>query len=653
MLIVNNLGMRFGSRVLYRDVNLQFAPGGRYGLVGSNGSGKTTFLKTLTGEIVPDSGEIIVASGGAVGTLRQDHFTFDHETILNTVLIGDHELWSSLMKKQRLLDQPELAENEHELLASLEEIIARRDGYSAESRASQLLEGLGIQGKFHHDPLHTLSGGYKLRVLLAQVLFSKPEILLLDEPTNHLDIFSIKWLEGYLSGFQGILIVSSHDREFLNKVCTHIVDVDYGTIKVYKGNYDHFRVLKLQEREQAEFRLQNQEKRKDQIQEFVDRFKAKASKARQAQSKMRLIEKLETEMEAHDLSPSSRMYPHLVFDLCRPSGIIPLSIENIGKSFASKQVLNHVSFELARGDKLAIIGPNGIGKSTLLKILVQELEPDTGTFKWGYETHIAYFAQDLSLELNGESTLLEWLGAQDSDCPQQKLRELLAKVLFKGDDVDKKINVLSGGECSRLVLAKMLLLKHNILIFDEPTNHLDMEAIDELTKALQNYQGTLLFVSHNAYFVSAIANRIIEITPDGIRDFKGTYPDYVAARELDYLNAPVPLRQRFSKQFDAGYEEPSQNEAASSSISYEERKQLRKKKTQLKQAVEKLELRCAEIEKKLSGIDEQLAAQGFYTTTSAEKQQEILVYKLQLEKELKDVLDQWEAQGLALQEIDA
>jgi ABC-type multidrug transport system ATPase subunit len=347
------------------------------------------------------------------------------------------------------------------------------------------------------------------------------------------------------------------------------------------------------------------------------------------------------------------MYPHLVFDLCRPSGIIPLSIENIGKSFASKQVLNNVSFELARGDKLAIIGPNGIGKSTLLKILVQQLEPDAGTFKWGYETHIAYFAQDLSLELDGQSTLLEWLGAQESDCPQQKLRELLAKVLFKGDDVDKKINVLSGGECSRLVLAKMLLLKHNILIFDEPTNHLDMEAIDELTKALQNYQGTLLFVSHNAYFVSAIANRIIEITPDGIRDFKGTYPDYVAVRELDYLNAPVPLRQRFSKQFDAGYEEPSNHEAASSSVSYEERKQLRKKKTQLKQAVEKLEQRCAEIEQKLSSIDEQLATQGFYSTTSAEKQQEILVYKLQLEKELKDVLDQWEAQGLALQEIDA
>jgi ATPase subunit of ABC transporter with duplicated ATPase domains len=656
MLIVNNLGMRFGSKILFKDVSVQFAPGGRYGLVGSNGCGKTTFLKILTTEIPSEGGEVVVAHDGHVSTLRQDHFTFDNETIIDTVLIGDRLLWESLTKKETLLAKQHFDDKDHEQLASLEEMIGRRDGYAAKSQAGKLLEGLGIQGKYHLDPLKTLSGGYKLRVLLAQVLFSKPEILLLDEPTNHLDIFSIKWLEDYLISFRGILIVSSHDREFLNKVCTHIADVDYGTIKIYKGSYEHFKEMKKQEREQSEFRLQNQEKRKEQIQGFVDRFRAKASKARQAQSKMRLIEKLEDEMEANDLIPSSRMYPHLNFEVCRPSGIVPLAVQGISKTFGNKLVLKDVSFELARGDKLAIIGPNGIGKSTLLKTLTNNLIQDSGTFKWGYESHVAYFPQDPSLESEGDKTLLDWLGQFDSDCPQQKLREILAKVLFSGDDVNKRVDVLSGGESSRLVLAKMMLLKHNVLIFDEPTNHLDMEAIEELTKALQNYQGTLLFVSHNAYFVTAIATRVIEITLEGIKDFQGTYPEYVALRELDYLSSAVSLKQRFSKQFDtSGHENGIQgtpvNGDGKSTLSYEDRKQMRNRKSQLKQSIDKLEKQCHNLEQKVAKMDQLFAAEGFYNTTSVDKQQEFLLEKLQIEKQLQETLEKWEEQSLALQEL--
>lgn len=657
MLIVNNLGMRFGSRTLFKDVSLQFAPGGRYGLVGSNGCGKTTFLKILMKELPAEVGEVVVANEGRVGTLRQDQFTFDEETILHTVMMGDSVLWKALTQKESLLTKQHLDGKDHEQIAELEEQIAGQDGYAAKSQAGKLLEGLGIQGKYHLDPLKTLSGGYKLRVLLAQVLFSKPEILLLDEPTNHLDIFSIKWLEEYLASFRGILVVSSHDREFLNKVCTHIVDVDYGTIKIYKGSYEHFKEMKKQEREQAEFRLQNQEKRKDQLQGFIDRFRAKASKARQAQSKMRLVEKLETEMEAHDLSPSSRMYPHLDFSICRPSGVVPLSVQGISKTFGDKVVLKDVSFELARGDRLAIIGPNGIGKSTLLKVLTSNLVQDSGEFKWGYETHAAYFPQDPGFESEGAKSLIDWLGQFDVDCPQQKLREILAKVLFSGDDVNKRLDVLSGGECSRLMLAKMMLLKQNVLIFDEPTNHLDMEAIEELTRALQNYEGTLLFVSHNAYFVTAIATRVIEITLEGIKDFRGSYPEYVAFRELDYLSSAVSLRQRFSKQFDASAQ-PLSSEGDSAeadgktALSYEDRKQMRNRKSQLKQSIDKLEQLCHELEQKAAKMDRMFAEEGFYTNTSLEKQQEFVLEKLQIEKQLQETFEKWEEQSLALQELE-
>lgn len=655
MLIVNNLGMRYGSRVLFKKVSLQFSPGCRYGLVGSNGCGKTTFLKILLGEIQAEEGDVVAANGGVIKALRQDHFTFDNELIIDTVLMGDCILWNALKDKETLVLQEELLEKEHARLAELEEIISRRNGYSARSLAAKLLEGLGIQNEFHDNPLHTLSGGYKLRVLLAQVLFGNPEILLLDEPTNHLDIFSIKWLEGYLLNFEGILIVSSHDRDFLNKVCSHITDVDYGTMKTYKGNYEHFKTIKTQEREQAEFRLLNQEKRKDQIQEFVDRFKAKASKARQAQSKMRQIEKLENEMEANDLCKSSRMHPHLNFSICRPSGVVPLTIEHLFKSFENKKILHDVNIELARGDKIAIIGPNGIGKSTLLKILMGSIPTDSGFFKWGYETHPAYFPQDPFCELQKDQTILEWIASVDIDSSQQKLREILGRVLFSGDDVEKSTTMLSGGEASRLILARMMLLKQNFLIFDEPTNHLDMESIDELTQALINYQGTLIFVSHNIYFVTAIANRVLEITQDGIKDFRGSYPEYVKVRELDYLSPSASLKQRFNKQFEAKGEPSipsSVVEPLKASLSYEERKQMRNRKSQLKASIEKLELECGALEQKIACIDKELASDGFYTNTSAEKQQSILLEKLNLEKKLQNAFDQWEALGLNMQELE-
>ncbi len=485
MFAITQLSMRFGAKILFKNSSLQFNPGNHYGLIGANGSGKSTFLKILDGEITPESGSISLPQQLSLGALKQEHFIYENEKILDVVLRGRKILWNALENKKELLKSLNFAERECEALTQLEKIIHEQDGYVSESEAAKLLEGLGIRNEWHCQPLHVLSGGYKLRVLLAQVLFGRPDILLLDEPTNHLDLFSIKWLEGYLRNFPGTLLVTSHDRDFLNGVCDHIVDFDYGTIKIYKGNYDKFLELKKQDRELKEAILAKHDKRRQDLQEFVDRFRAKASKARQAQSKARLVEKIEDEMDALDLIPSSRIYPVIRFEPLRATGVIALKVHGLSKSYGNKKVLENVSFELERGERLAIIGPNGIGKSTLLEILTSNIKADQGTFEWGFAVRPAYFPQDYAREVNGSITLLDWLGQFDRDLPQEKLREILGRVLFSGDTVNQSVQTLSGGETARLMLAKLMLQKPNVLIFDEPTNHLDMEAIDELTRALQ------------------------------------------------------------------------------------------------------------------------------------------------------------------------
>lgn len=631
--------MRYGAKILFHHVSLQFNPGCHYGLVGANGSGKSTFIKILAGEITPEKGDIQLPNQYTIGTLKQDHYLYENEDILSVVLRGRPALWDALEKKKALLDHHDsFTEEECLQLEKIEHIISEHDGYTAPSEAAKLLEGLGIRNSLHEQPLKILSGGYKLRVLLAKLLFGNPDILVLDEPTNHLDLFSIKWLEGYLKDFAGTLIISSHDRHFLNSVCTHIVDVDFKTIKIYKGNYDAFVEQKQLGWEQKEALLEKQEKRRDNLQGFIDRFGAKASKARQAQSKARIVEKIEEEMESLDLTPSSRLYPNIAFQPYRPSGAAPLVVKEISKSYGTKKVLDKISFELDRGDRIAILGPNGIGKSTLLEILSGKLSADQGTFQWGHAARIGYFPQDHAREVSGSISLLDWLGNVDSTMPQEKLRNILGMVLFSGDAVKLPVSTLSGGEVARLILAKMIMQNGNILLFDEPTNHLDMEAIEELCKAILQFDETVIIVSHNRYFVSKIANRILEITEDGVKDFRCSYEEYVEKREQDLLSQPKSLKARYN------------DVKTSSSESYTDQKKQRNQMAHLKKKMEQAEEECHKLEKKLKDLEAMLGSEDFYQKNTQDQQQELFTQKEKLDNLLEAAMEKWEQASLQFQQ---
>jgi len=634
MISASNLKMRYGGKILFKETNFQFNPGLHYGLVGANGSGKSTLIKMLIGEITPEAGEISLPTQLSIGTLKQDHFLHEEQLILDVVLMGNPKLWNALKEREAILEKEHFSEKDCHTLESLEKVIHEHDGYTAPSRAAKLLEGLGLLAPMHAQKLSVLSGGFKLRVLLAQVLFSQPDILLLDEPTNHLDIFSIKWLEGYLKNFMGMIVVSSHDREFLNKVCNYIVDVDRETIRIYKGNYDQFEEAKAFEKAHKEAQIDKQDKKKQDLQGFIDRFKSKATKARQAQSKMRLVEKLEGEMDELSLSPSSRMYPNLQFDICRPSGAIALKVDSISKQFGSKHVLSKISFQIERGEHVAFLGANGIGKSTLLEILTQSLHADQGSFEWGFAVQHAYFPQDHAKHVQGNNSLLEWLRQFDARATDEQLRGILGRVLFSGDDVHKTVNILSGGETARLLLAKMMLMKHNVLIFDEPTNHLDMEAIEALLEALHNYPGTLLFVSHNRHFVNALSKRILEITRDGLLDFKCTYPEYLAKRELDLLSADRKAHQMPQAN--------KKNQPSDEKSLYQEQKNQSKQRAHFERKVKLAEDKCHQLEQKIKEIDDLLSSEGFYQKNSKEQQQAILSKKVVCEKSLEDALHEWE-----------
>ncbi len=630
MITITDLSMRFGAKILFKNVNFQLNPGKHYGLVGANGCGKSTLIKILTQDVAQESGSFSLPSLYSIGTLKQNHFLYENVKILDVVLMGNPKLWQALEQKELLLEEEHFTEKSAHRLEDLEHIIAQNKGYQAPSEAAKLLEGLGIRNEVHEKPLNILSGGYKLRVLLAQVLFSNPDILLLDEPTNHLDIYSIDWLQGYLSSFTGTILLTSHDKDFLNHVCDHILDVDHETITLYKGNYDEFLETKAFNLEQKMALIEKQGKKRDDLNEFITRFKAKASKATQAQSKMKLVEKLENEMSDLNLSPSSRLYPKFKFDQERPSGAIPLVVKEIHKQYGPKHVLENISFEVERGDRVAILGENGIGKSTLLELITGHTAATKGDFTWGHGAKIAYFPQDHKREVHGDDTLLEWLKRYGSHVPEQALREILGKVLFSGDDAKKHLSLLSGGEVARLVIGKMMMLKNNVLIFDEPTNHLDMESTDALLEALENYDGTLIFVSHNRYFISKIANRIIEITKKGIRDFKCSYDEYVEKREIDLLSAKTKLVKASS---DTKGDERNK---------FVEQKGVRNLKNQIEKKVAASEKKCHQVEEKLKIIVQKLSSDGFYQNTPKDDLQKILTEQSALEKELDETFLDWE-----------
>ncbi|HSM60671.1 MAG TPA: ABC-F family ATP-binding cassette domain-containing protein [Longimicrobiales bacterium] len=549
MISVSNLAKAYGDRTLFRNVSFQLDPGERYGLVGANGSGKTTLLNIVSGREEPTEGSVSVPKALRLGVLRQDHFLFEEEEILAVAMMGNPELWKAIVEKEALLARAasDPASFDGDRFSVLEETVQRHDGYAAEARAGTILEGLGLPTEVHRNPLSTLSGGFKLRVLLAQVLASAPDVLLLDEPTNHLDILSIRWLEKFLADFPGPVVVISHDHRFLDNVVTTILDVDYETVTRYRGNYTDFVDAKQAERERREREIENREREIAHHQEFVDRFRAKASKARQAQSKLRMIEKKASQLEA--LPGSSRRYPAFRFEPARASGRDVLTLKGVRKSFGDNEVLHGVDLLVRRGDRLAIMGPNGIGKSTLLKIAMGELDPDEGEATWGYEARVGYFAQDHREALEDiDQSAEEWLWTFCPDRDRGFVRGYMGLMLFSGDDGKKRLSALSGGEAARLVFSRIALERPNALVLDEPTNHLDLESIEALVEGIRGFDGTVILVSHDRWFVSQLATRVVEIKPGAILDYQGTYDEYVHFTGDDHLDADkVVLKARREK----------------------------------------------------------------------------------------------------------
>jgi ATPase subunit of ABC transporter with duplicated ATPase domains len=541
VITVTRLAKSFGGRTLFENVSLQLNEGSRYGLVGANGSGKTTLLKIMAGDEPASDGTVSIPQRARMGVLRQDQFADDARRILDVAMMGDGLAWKALEERTRIID----GHGDPSRLADLEDILRTADGYTLEARASAVLEGLGIPVALHRQPLATLSGGFKLRVLLAQVLLGGPDVLLLDEPTNHLDILSIRWLEKFLAGYRGVALVISHDQRFLDNTVTHILDVDYETITPYTGNYTAFVSEKAAVRARKEAEIAKAEKIIAEKRAFVERFGAKATKAKQAQSRLKQIEKIEVE----ELADTSRREPLFRFTPERASGKDVIDVVRLLKAYGTKQVLKDVSLTVRRGEKVAVIGPNGLGKSTLLKILMGIVPADAGSAKLGHEVRAGYFAQDHHELLRNESvTPLDYVWDACPSEPTTYVRGQLGRMLFSGGDVQKKVGSLSGGEAARLVFCRIMVEKPNLLVLDEPTNHLDIESIGALVEGLKAFEGTVLFVSHDRWFVSALATRVLEVTPGGIRDFPGSYSDYLAQCGDDHLDAEaVVLRNKAEK----------------------------------------------------------------------------------------------------------
>ena len=627
MISISNLAKDFGDRTLFSNASFQLNSGERYGLVGANGSGKTTLLNIIAGSIDPTEGQVSIPKSLRLGVLKQDHFLYEQEEILAVAIMGNAELWDAMMEKERILAQPE-TEFDAERFSIVEETVQRLDGYTAEARAASVLEGLGLPAETHRQPLSTLSGGFKLRVLLAQVLASAPDVLLLDEPTNHLDILSIRWLEKFLQAFKGPVVVISHDHRFLDNVSTQILDVDYDTVQLYNGDYTHFASAKVSERTRREKEIDNRAREIAHHQDFIDRFRAKASKARQAQSKLRLIQKKAGELQ--ELPGSSRRYPTFRFTPRRPSGRDVLKISGIRKAFGDNEVLHGVDLLVHRGDRVAIMGPNGIGKSTLLKIVMGELEADEGTVEWGYETHLDYFAQDHEEEFQGgKETTEQWLWNFCAGRDRGFVRAQMGLMLFTKDDGEKKVSALSGGEAARLVFSRIALEEPNVLILDEPTNHLDLESIEALVVELERFEGTLILVSHDRWFVSRLATRVVEIKPDEVTDYPGTYEEYVHHSGDDHLDVDrVVLKARREKK--------KKTKKASASV-VDPAKEIRR----IESHRDELTDRIASAEQRVDDIDETLAAPGFYENAASEEIAVLGNERSELRKQIERGLDEW------------
>ncbi|MCI8748203.1 MAG: ATP-binding cassette domain-containing protein [Lachnospiraceae bacterium] len=523
-----NVTLRLGKKALFEDVNIKFTEGNCYGLIGANGAGKSTFLKILAGEIEPSKGEIIITPGQRLSFLKQDHFQYDSYVVLDTVIMGNERLYAIMKEKEEIYAKADFTEEDGIKASELEAEFAAMDGWEAESDAATLLNGLGIPVDIHSKKMSELPANEKIKVLLAQALFGNPDILLLDEPTNHLDLEAIRWLEEFLINFDNTVIVVSHDRYFLNKVCTHIADIDYAKIQLYAGNYDFwYESSQLMIKQMKEANKKKEEKIKE-LQTFIQRFSANASKSKQATSRKHALEKIQLD----EMKPSSRKYPYIDFRPDREIGNEVLTVSNISKTIDGVKVLDDISFIIGREDKVAFVGSDTIANTTLFKILAGELEPDSGSFKWGVTTSFSYFPKDNTELFNTSETIVDWLMPFSPEKDPTYVRGFLGRMLFPGEDGVKKVNVLSGGERVRVMLSKMMILGSNVLIIDEPTAHLDMESITSLNNGLIKFPGVVLFTSQDHQFIQTIANRIMEITPGGLIDKITTYDEYLDSDEM-------------------------------------------------------------------------------------------------------------------------
>ena len=529
MISANNITLRVGKKALFEDVNIKFTEGNCYGLIGANGAGKSTFLKILSGQLEPTKGDIVITPGQRLSFLQQDHFKYDSYTVLNTVIMGNQRLYEIMKEKDAIYAKEDFTDEDGIRASELEGEFAEMNGWEAESDAATLLNGLGIETEFHYSQMADLTGSQKVKVLLAQALFGNPDILLLDEPTNHLDLPAIEWLEEFLINFDNTVIVVSHDRYFLNKVCTHTADIDYGKIQLYAGNYDFwFESSQLLVKQMKEANKKKEEKIKE-LQEFISRFSANASKSKQATSRKRALEKIQLD----DMRPSSRKYPYIDFRPNREIGNEVLMVEGLSKTIDGVKVLDNISFTLGREDKVAFVGANEQAITTFFKIITGEMEPDEGNYKWGVTTTQAYFPKDSTAEFDNDLTITDWLTQYSEIKDATYVRGFLGRMLFPGEDGVKRVRVLSGGEKVRCLLSKMMISGANILILDEPTNHLEMESITALNNGLIKFPGVILFTSHDHQFVQTTANRIMEILPNGTMiDKITTYDEYLASDEM-------------------------------------------------------------------------------------------------------------------------
>ena len=528
MINTANLTIQFGAKPLFENVSVKFNDGNRYGLIGANGCGKSTFMKILGNDLEATSGTYKIDEDQRVGKLRQDQFAYEEYSVIDTVIMGHNRLWEVKQERDRIYSLPEMSEEDGMKVGELESEFAELDGYTAESRAGELLLGLDIPVEQHTGLMSQIAPGFKLRVLLAQALFSDPDVMLLDEPTNNLDINTIRWLENILNDKNCLMIIISHDRHFLNSVCTHMADLDYGELRIFPGNYDAYMTASTQAREKQQSENSKKKAQIAELQAFVSRFSANASKAKQATSRARQMDKIVLE----DIKPSSRVNPYIRFEQDKKLYRQALELEQLTKSYDNQEpLIKQLDMMIEVGERIAIIGPNGIGKTTLLRCLASDLDIDSGTVKWSENNNIGFFAQDHAAAFESEMTLYEWMYQwKQAEDDEQVIRGILGRLLFSQAEIKKKVSVLSGGEQARMLFGKLMLQKPNIMLMDEPTNHLDMESIESLNLALDNYEGTLIFVSHDREFVSSLATRIIEMTPAGLVDYVGTYDEYLATQ---------------------------------------------------------------------------------------------------------------------------